>query len=320
MTTSQKVLVTGGAGFIGSHLGDELVSYGYEVFCIDNLITGSKENIAHLQKKPRFHFINHNVVKPLPKNVKYQMSNIKYLYHLASPASPVKYRKHPMETLLVNSFGTYNMLRLAQKERAVFILASTSEVYGDPKEHPQKETYFGNCNPVGKRSCYDESKRFAEAVTQEFARSFNLPTVIIRIFNTYGPRMSVDDGRVVSNFITQALSGKPLTLYGDGQQTRSFCYISDMVKGIVKTAEGKKVIGKVINLGNPHEVTIKQLGEMIIKLSRSSSTIKTVMMQPEDDPARRKPDIRRARQLLNWQPKVTLEDGLKKTINYFSNI
>lgn len=320
MKILKKTLVTGGAGFIGSHLCDELILRDYEVFCLDNLITGRRENIVHLERNPRFHFINHDIIKPLSSTLDSSLVPLALIYHLASPASPVKYRKYSIETLLVNSSGTINMLQLAVKRKAIFMLASTSEVYGDPKQHPQREAYFGNVNPVGERACYDESKRFAEAATAEFARKFNLQTIIVRIFNTYGPRMSRSDGRVVSNFITQALKGKPLTLYGDGKQTRSFCFIKDMVKGIISASEKKRARSQVINLGNPEEVTIRQLGNIIIKLTQSSSKLISVMDKPKDDPVRRKPDISLAYKLFLWQPEVGLEAGLKKTIDYFKKI
>ncbi|MBI5452536.1 SDR family oxidoreductase [Candidatus Gottesmanbacteria bacterium] len=313
MNTSIKCLVTGGAGFIGSHLCDALIDKGYEVFCVDNLITGSKKNIAHLLNNSQFHFILHDITKPFP-------STINYLYHLASPASPPVYRKYSIETLLVNSLGTYNMLELAKKENSVFLLASTSEVYGNPLTHPQKENYYGNVNPTGTRACYDEGKRFAEAITMEYVRKFKLQGRIARIFNTYGPRMQPTDGRVVSNFVTQAIAGKPLTMYGDGSQTRSFCYISDMVSGLIAACEKKGIDGEVINLGNPQELTIKRIGEIILSLTGSSSPLVRVKKKEIDDPQMRKPDISKAKQLLGWQPSVSLDLGLKETIKYFKNL
>lgn len=320
MNTSIKCLVTGGAGFIGSHLCDVLIDKGYEVFCIDNLITGSKNNIIHLLNNPRFHFILRDIIKPFSSNINHQLSTINYLYHLASPASPPQYRKYSIETMLVNSLGTYNMLELAKKGNSVFLLASTSEVYGNPLTHPQKENYYGNVNPTGMRACYDESKRFAEAITMEYVRKFKLQGRIVRIFNTYGPRMQPTDGRVVSNFVTQAIGGKPLTMYGDGNQTRSFCYISDMVSGLVAAGEKKGINGEVINLGNPQELTIKRIGEIILSLVGSSSQLVSSKKKEIDDPQMRKPDISKAKQLLGWQPSVSLDLGLKETIKYFKNL
>ncbi len=317
MNTSIKCLITGGAGFIGSHLCDALINIGYEVYCVDNLITGSKENISHLLDNPQFHFIKHDIIDPFPPNFKFQISNFKFLYHLASPASPPQYRKYSLETMLVNSLGTYNMLELAKETEAVFLLASTSEVYGNPLIHPQKENYYGNVNPIGSRSCYDESKRFAESITMEYVRKHKLHGRIVRIFNTYGPRMLSSDGRVVSNFITQAIGGEPLTMYGDGSQTRSFCYISDMVSGLVAMMEKKGIDGEVINLGNPEELTIKQIGEIILDLTGSKSLLVSVKNKEIDDPDRRKPDISKANKILSWQPKIPLKEGLLKTIRYF---
>lgn len=320
MKNADKVLITGGAGFIGSHLCEKLISKGYKVYCVDNLITGKRENISHLENNPQFRFVNHDVINPLPQTLISQLCVLKYVFHLASPASPFWYRKYSIETLKVNSIGTYQVLELARKNNAVFLLASTSEVYGDPLEHPQKETYFGNVNPIGVRSCYDESKRFAESITCEYFRKFNLKTRIARIFNTYGPRMNPDDGRVISNFITQALRNEPLTLYGSGSQTRSFCYISDMVKGILKAAIKDGIDGEVINLGNPQEITIYQVGKKIIELTNSSSKLITTRPMDKDDPERRKPDIKKAKKLLSWKPSIPLYKGLKKTISYFSGL
>lgn len=320
MNTKIKCLVTGGAGFIGSHLCDILIGKGYEVICVDNLITGSKNNISHLLPNPRFQFLLHDVTKPFPPTINHQLSTINYLYHLASPASPPQYRKYAIETLLVNSIGTYNTLELARRVDASYLLASTSEVYGNPREHPQKESYFGNVNPVGLRSCYDEAKRFAEALTMEFVRKHKVKARIVRIFNTYGPRMQKDDGRVVSNFINQAINNKPLTVYGDGTQTRSFCYVSDMVDGIIAAMENKNMEKEVVNLGNPNELTINEIGDLIVKISGSKSRMEYTSERLGDDPDRRKPDISKAKKLLSWIPKVSLEDGLAKTIDYFKNI
>ena len=319
MKTLNVCLVTGGAGFIGSHLCDFLISKGDEVFCVDNLITGSKKNILHLIQNPRFHFLLHDITRSFPKTISYQLSTINYLYHLASPASPPQYRKYAIETLLTNSVGTYHMLELAKHTKARFLLASTSEVYGDPQKHPQKESYFGNVNPIGVRACYDEGKRFAEAITMEYVRKYALDARIARIFNTYGPRMQRDDGRVISNFINQAILDKPLTMYGDGLQTRSFCYVSDMTTGLISAMEKKNTKGVVVNLGYPKEHKIKDIAQLILQLTLSSSTIRSVD-KPEDDPHRRKPDISKAKNLLDWEPKVPLEKGVKKTIDYFRNL
>lgn len=323
MSTKMKCLVTGGAGFIGSHLCDLLIGKGYEVVCVDNLITGSKKNISHLLDNPRFQFLLHDITKPFPTTINDPSadgSTINYLYHLASPASPPQYRKYAIETLLVNSVGTYNTLELARKSGSSYLLASTSEVYGNPQEHPQKESYFGNVNPIGLRSCYDEAKRFAEALTMEFIRKHKVKARIVRIFNTYGPRMQKDDGRVISNFVNQAINNKPLTVYGDGIQTRSFCYVSDMVTGLIEAMENKTAQGEIVNMGNPNELTIKEIGDLIVKISGSKSSMKYTSERLGDDPDRRKPDISKAEKLLEWKPKVSLEDGLFKTIDYFKNI
>lgn len=318
MTEKKTCLVTGGAGFIGSHLTESLLDKGYKVISVDNLITGSKRNISHLENNPNFQFIEHDITKPLPIT-NYQLPIINYIYHLASPASPPQYQKYSIETMRVNSEGTYNVLELASKKDSKFLLTSTSEIYGDPKEHPQKETYWGNVNPIGKRSCYDESKRFSESLTMEFIRKKDCDARIIRIFNTYGPRMHKDDGRVVSNFINQAIDGRSLTIYGDGKQTRSFCYVTDMVAGLIKAMEGKNTKGEVINLGNPDERSVLEIAHLILKLTASQSIIE-FHKKPEDDPLRRKPDITHALNLLNWQPEVGLEEGLNSTIAYFQNI
>jgi nucleoside-diphosphate-sugar epimerase len=314
--SSTKCLITGGAGFIGSHLCDSLIKRGYEVYCVDNLLTGSKKNISHLLDSPHFHFILHDITKPFAETVNLKLSTINYLYHLASPASPPKYRKYSIETLLVNSLGTFYMLELAKKTKAIFLFTSTSEVYGNPLQHPQKETYFGNVNPIGLRACYDESKRFAEALTMEYIRKYNVDARIVRIFNTYGSRMDPHDGRVIVNFINQAISGQALTVYGDGKQTRSFCYVSDMVTGVIAAMERKDTKGLVVNLGYPEEHTIYEIAEIILKLTGSSSKIEFKDRQA-DDPVKRKPDISLAKKRLGWEPQVTLYDGLAKTIELF---
>lgn len=319
MKTPTKCLVTGGAGFIGSHLCDALIVKGYEVYCIDNLITGSKKNIIHLLENPRFHFILHDIIKPLPSSIFHLLSSSKYIYHLASPASPPQYQKYSTETLLTNSIGTYNILEIARKENCFFLLASTSEVYGDPLVHPQVETYYGNVNPTGARSCYDEGKRFAEAITVDYWRKYRLGVRIVRIFNTYGSKMQVDDGRVISNFINQAILKKPLTIYGSGKQTRSFCFIDDMVCGLIKACEKEGIDGEIINLGHPLEHTIREIADFILKLTSSSSSIKNLKGK-EDDPQRRNPDIKKAKKLLSWRPQVSLSDGLVKTIEYFKSL
>jgi len=311
-------IVTGGAGFIGSHLVKELIRRGFFVYCLDNLITGNKNNIKGFLTNPSFRFVKTDVISDSLDFIK--QDRIDFIYHLASPASPPQYRKYSIETLLVNSIGTYRMLKLAKSSHSRFLLASTSEVYGDPKEHPQKETYYGHVNPVGIRACYDESKRFAEALTMEYQRKFNLDIRIIRIFNTYGPNMRVDDGRVISNFITQALSGHPLTIYGTGAQTRSFCYVSDMVEGLIAAMETKSAANKIINMGNPVEITIRQLADLIIVLTSSKSKIVKLNSRLSDDPEKRKPDIAQAHKILKFKPKVDLQDGLKKTISYFNSL
>lgn len=309
MLKSKTALVAGGAGFVGSHLCERLLVLGYKVFCVDNLYTGKKANILNLQKNKNFKF--------LKKDISNNILNLKIdeVYHLASPASPPAYQKEPLLTFKANTLGTLNLLELAKKNKAKFLFASTSEVYGDPKEHPQKETYWGNVNPVGVRSCYDESKRAGETLTLDFGRVHKIETKIIRIFNTYGPKMDKNDGRVVSNFIVQALKNMPLTVYGKGNQTRSFQYVSDLVEGIVRTMEAKKFFGPV-NLGNPEEFTVLELAKKIIKVTNSQSKI-VFKKLPQDDPVKRKPDISLAKKRLKWQPKVSVLEGLLKTIAYF---
>ena len=313
----QSVLVTGGAGFIGSHLCDLLIAKGYKVICVDNLLTGSKKNIEQLLKNPNFEFIDTDVTKTLDK---LSDISINLIFHLASPASPIDYQNYSEETLLANSMGTINVLKLTKQAGAKVLIASTSEVYGDPLEHPQKETYLGNVNTFGPRSCYDESKRFAEAATYVYLMKYNLDARIIRIFNTYGPKMQKDDGRVVSNFINQALSGETINIDGDGTQTRSFCYVNDMVIGIYKAMFSESTKGEIFNLGNPDEYTIKALAEKIVKLTGSKSGIKYSGTFRKDDPMRRQPDITKAKKVLDWTPIVNIDEGLEKTIEYYKSI
>ncbi len=300
--------ITGGAGFIGSWLCEDLLKKNYRVICIDNLSTGSEKNIAHLIENKNFTFIKHDITKYLDFD-----HPVDFLFHFASPASPSKYQKLELETALVNSVGTLNMLELARKKGSVFLLASTSETYGDPKEHPQKETYWGHVNPVGIRSCYDESKRFAETLTTIYKNN-GLSAKIVRIFNTYGPRMDPEDGRAVPNFIMHALKNKPITINGDGKQTRSFCYISDMVDVIEKVAFSKS--NEIFNIGNPEEYTIIQLAKTVKNLARSKSDI-IFREMPQDDPVKRRPDISKIKRILGWEPSVKLEEGLTKTIQWY---
>jgi len=302
-------LITGGAGFIGSHLCDRLISAGFSVFCVDNLITGKLENIKPLFRDKNFKFILRNVSKYIRIKGK-----VDFILHFASPASPVDYLRFPIPTLKAGSLGTHNSLGLAKEKKAKFILASTSEVYGDPLVHPQKESYWGNVNPVGVRGCYDEAKRFAEAITMAYYRMHKINTVIIRIFNTYGPRMRTNDGRVIPNFISQALDNKPLTVYGKGRQTRSFCYITDLIEGIYKLMlKGQNM---PINLGNPSEVTTLELAKLVLVLTGARGRI-VFKPLPKDDPRQRRPDIRLVRRLINWKPKVDLKAGLSETIAWF---
>ncbi len=307
--------MTGGAGFIGSHLCDKLIKSGYKVICLDNLLTGSKKNIEHLISNPNFEFVETDVCQPIT----YNLSPIRYLFHLASPASPADFEKIPEEVLLANSLGALNVLEIAKETKARLLMASTSEVYGDPKEHPQKETYWGNVNSFGPRSCYDESKRFAEAATYVYLNKYGIDARMVRIFNTYGPRMQKDDGRVISNFINQAINEKPLTIYGKGEQTRSFCFVSDLVEGIYKAMFTDKTKGEVMNLGNPEEYKIIDLAQKIRKLANSSSEIVFGNLPP-DDPTQRQPDISKAKRLLGWEPKVSVDEGLQKTIEYYKSL
>jgi len=304
-----RILVTGGAGFIGSHLCRKLLAEDHVVICLDNFFTGSRNNIVELLPNPKFEVVRHDITEPI-------LLEIDQIYHLACPASPVHYQYNPVKTIKTSVLGTINMLGLAKRVKARILLASTSEVYGDPLEHPQKESYWGHVNPIGERSCYDEGKRVAETLMMDYYRQHNLEAKIIRIFNTYGPRMMLDDGRVVSNFIVQALRGDPLTIYGDGSQTRSFCYVDDLVRGIQAMMETENFTGPV-NLGNPVEMSMKELADKIIKLTGSKSKFENKPL-PSDDPTRRRPDISLASEKLNWEPKISVEDGLKKTIADFS--
>ena len=314
-----KCLVAGGAGFIGSHLCEVLLDRGNEVFCVDNFITGSRKNIEHFGKNPLFHLIEWDVIKPFDKSLQSIINSLQSIYHLASPASPIQYQKYPIETLLVNSVGTHNLLDLAKENGAKFLYASSSEIYGNPQQHPQRESYWGNVNPIGVRSCYDEGKRFGEALVMAHIRKYDLDGRISRIFNTYGPRMEKNDGRAISNFINQAIENRPITVYGDGSQTRSFCYVSDLVNGLMILMEEEKARGEIFNLGNPEEHTILDIAKKIKQLTASPSEIKFTDL-PEDDPTRRQPDITRAKKILGWQPKVALNDGLNKTIAYFKSL
>lgn len=302
-----RILVTGGAGFLGSHLSEFLLKKGHTIICMDNLLTGTINNIKHLLKNKNFKFIRQDITKSI--NIKGKLDAV---FHFASPSSPIDYLKYPIQTLEVGALGTHNCLKLAKERKATFFLASTSEVYGDPLEHPQKEDYWGNVNPIGLRSVYNEAKRFAETLTMAYHRYHKVDIRIARIFNTFGPGMRKNDGRVIPNFIFQALENKPLTIYGNGLQTRSFCYVSDLIEGIYKLFLAK--ICEPVNLGNSEEISILELAELIIKLTKSKSKI-IYQPLPEDDPKCRKPDITKARKLLRWQPKYDFEGALKKTIN-----
>ncbi len=314
-----KVIVTGGAGFIGSHLCDKLLSSGHEVLCIDNFLTGSEENIAHLQDDTRFQFINHDVITPLPDQLQAE-----YLFHLASPASPnhhskISYHQLPMETMLVNTAGTLNMLQFASKHNAKFLFTSTSEVYGDPLEHPQKESYRGNVSTTGPRSVYDEAKRFGETLVAYFWRNKGLDARIVRIFNTYGPRMSTADMRMISIFINQALSYQPITIFGDGKQTRSLCEVSDTVEGIMRMMFHDNTKREIVNIGSSNEHTVLEYAEMVKRLTGSTSEIQFAEQLPQDDPLKRRADISKAKALLDWSPVVSLEEGLQKMIGYYKS-
>lgn len=305
----RTAVVTGGAGFLGSHLCERLLHEGYKVFCLDNLITGSIENIHHLAGNEHFHFIKQDVTEYL-----YIPNHVDIIFHFASPASPIDYIEYPIPTLKVGALGTHKTLGLAKDKKAAYLLASTSEVYGDPLVHPQSEDYWGNVNPIGPRGVYDEAKRFAEAMAMAYHRYHGLDSKIVRIFNTYGPRMRINDGRVVPAFISQALKGEDLTVFGNGSQTRSFCYVDDLIEGIYRLSQSK--LNTPVNIGNPTELTIKQFAEKIIELTNSKSKIKYLPL-PVDDPKVRQPDITKAKKELGWEPKVGLEEGLRKTIEYF---
>ena len=306
-----KIVVTGGAGFIGSHLCTRLLDEGHSVLCVDNFVTGAERNIAALLHQPRFSFVQQDVTKPFDFEAE-------AIFHLASPASPVGYMEHPIETILVNSQGTYLMLEQARKQNAMFLVASTSEAYGDPLVHPQREDYWGNVNPIGPRACYDESKRLGETLTMEYHRQYQLNGRIVRIFNTYGPNSQLNDGRMIPNFITQALRDEPLTIYGDGSITRSICYVSDLVDGLMLAMFQPRTAGEVFNLGNTEEHTVLEYAHTIIRLCEASSSI---IFEPNrvDDPERRRPDISKAQQVLGWQPRVSLDAGLRRTIEWFSD-
>ncbi len=305
-----RILVTGGAGFIGSHLCQKLLDAGNEVICLDNLFTGRLENVKLHASNPNYEFIRHDVTEPI-------LLEVDKIFHFACPASPVHYQYNPVKTIKTNVMGTINMLGLAKRVGARIMLASTSEVYGNPLEHPQTESYWGNVNPIGIRSCYDEGKRVAETLTMDYNRQNGVDVKVIRIFNTFGPRMLFNDGRVVSNFIVQALKSEPITVYGNGEQTRSFCYVDDLVNGILKMMDSEDFTGPV-NLGNPHEVTVMELAKKVLELTGSSSEIINKPL-PQDDPTRRKPDISLAKEKLNWEPEISFEEGLNRTIKEFSS-
>lgn len=307
-----RILVTGGAGFLGSHLCEKLISLGHDVLCVDNFFTGSKENIRHLIGNPYFEFLRHDVTFPL-------YVEIDEIYNLACPASPVHYQFDPVQTTKTSVHGAINVLGLAKRTKAKIFQASTSEVYGDPSVHPQTEDYRGNVNPIGPRACYDEGKRCAETLFFDYYRQHKTRIRVARIFNTYGPRMHPNDGRVVSNFIVQALKNEPITIYGDGSQTRSFCYVSDMVEAFVRLMAQPDEVTGPINLGNPSEFSMKQLAEMVIRLTGSKSTLRHMAL-PQDDPLQRQPDITKAKKLLGWEPTIALEDGLKQTVAYFDKL
>jgi dTDP-glucose 4,6-dehydratase len=303
-------VVLGGAGFIGSHLVDRLLGAGHDVVAVDSYLTGRRENLAHLHGAPRFRLVEHDICKPIPVT-----GPLHVVFNLASPASPLDYERLPLQTLEVGSAGTRNALDLARSAGAVLVHASTSEVYGDPLEHPQRETYFGNVNPIGPRACYDESKRFAEALVSFYARVHRIPVRIARVFNTYGPRMRADDGRAVPTFVTQAIRGQDFTVFGDGTQTRSFCYVDDLVSGLLALWE--RGDGLPVNLGNPDEFTLLELAEIVRRVAGTGGKVRSVRPLPENDPRQRRPDISRARSLLGWEPRVPLEQGLVATIEWF---
>ncbi|MFO0991229.1 MAG: UDP-glucuronic acid decarboxylase family protein [Hyphomicrobiales bacterium] len=308
----KRILVTGGAGFLGSHLIDRLLAQGHEVLCADNLFTGTKRNVDHLHNHPRFEFVRHDVCFPL-------YVEVDEIYNLACPASPVHYQHDPVQTTKTSVHGAINMLGLAKRLKCKIFQASTSEVYGDPSVHPQPEEYWGNVNPIGPRSCYDEGKRCAETLFFDYYRQHQLAIKVVRIFNTYGPRMHPKDGRVVSNFIMQALAGEDITIYGDGAQTRSFCFVDDLIEGFVRMMASPKDVTGPVNFGNPVEFTMIELAEQILKLTNSKSKLKHMPL-PVDDPKHRRPDISRARSTLGWEPKVPLAEGLRQTVDYFRNL
>ena len=308
---SQRILVTGGAGFLGSFLCEQLIQQGHDVLALDNLFTGNKRNIAHLLDNQKFEFVRHDVVEPI-------LLEVDWIFNLACPASPVHYQHNPVKTIKTCMLGAINMLGLAKRVKARILQASTSEIYGDPEVHPQVEDYWGSVNPIGPRSCYDEGKRVAETLMSDYRRQNGVDTRIVRIFNTYGPRMHPEDGRVVSNFIVAALRNNPLVLYGDGEQTRSFCYVSDMIKGIMQMMQQEHCPGP-INLGNPGEFTIRELAEQVVELTNSHSQI-TYQPAREDDPGRRRPNIQLAKEQLSWEPTVPLKEGLRHTIQYFDEL
>jgi dTDP-glucose 4,6-dehydratase len=304
----RRALITGGAGFLGSHLADALLADGWNVVVLDNLLTGRRSNLAHLNNEPRFEFVEKDICQP------FDVGKLDFVFHFASPASPDDYHAHGIETLQVGSLGTFNALEIARKYGLKYLVSSTSECYGDPLEHPQKETYWGHVNPVGPRSVYDEAKRFTEAVTVAYRRYYNVDIRIARIFNTYGPRMQIRDGRVVPNFMRQALLGEDLTVYGDGTQTRSFCYVSDEIDGFLRLAKSDEHMP--VNIGNPNEFSILECAQLVLKVTGSKSRI-CYQALPQDDPKQRRPDIAKARQLLGWEPKVDLETGLRLSLEYF---
>jgi len=306
-----RILVTGGAGFLGSHLCDRLIKDGHQVLCLDNYFSGNPANITHLRSHPNFEFIRHDIVEPI-------LLEVDRIYHLACPASPVHYQYNPVKTIKTSVMGTINMLGLAKRVRARILLTSTSEVYGDPEQHPQTESYWGHVNPIGPRACYDEGKRVAETLMMDYHRQNNVDIRIVRIFNTYGPRMAINDGRVVSSFCVSALRGEDLVIFGDGKQTRSFAYVDDIIEAIVRMMNTEGFIGPV-NIGNPDEFTILELAELAIKLAHSGSSVTFQPARP-DDPVRRRPDIRLARERLNWQPTIPLSAGLPKTIAHFRSV
>ncbi len=308
----QKILVTGGAGFLGSHLCDKLVAQGHDVLCVDNFFTGTKANVAHLMSHPNFELMRHDVTFPL-------YVEVDEIYNLACPASPIHYQWDPVQTTKTSVHGAINMLGLAKRVKAKILQASTSEVYGDPEVHPQPESYWGKVNPVGIRSCYDEGKRCAETLFFDYWRQHQLEIKVVRIFNTYGPRMHPKDGRVVSNFIVQALKGEDITIYGDGSQTRSFCYVDDLLEAMARAMNTGSEFTGPINVGNPTEFTVLELAELVLKLTKSKSKIVNQPL-PQDDPRQRKPDIRLAKEVLEWGPKVSLEEGLRETISYFKKV